>query len=173
MYLTNNSFLEKIVTKVAHVFNKVLTSAFLLLALSGCVGMETSYKEYDSLGGGYGEEQLAPDTFIVFVNANDFTEPELTKKYFLRRAAQLTYKSDYDCFVIIEEKPTLVENYITSNKMAVKTKYFATKTENFKGSKTNQAHPNSLAGIIQMHKEPTRPNDCQMASTILKTTNLE
>lgn len=153
--------------------NKILTSIFLLITLSGCVGMETTYKEYDALGGGYGEEQLNAETFIVFVNANDFTEPELTKKYFLRRSAQLTLKADYDCFVIIEEKPTLIENYITSNKLAAKTKYFAAKTENFKGSKTNQAHPNSLAGIIQLHKEAARPNDCQMASTIMKTTNLE
>ena len=154
-------------------FNKFLTSAILLLALTGCVGMETSYKEYDAMGGGYGEEQLSADSFIVFINANDFTEPELTKKYFLRRSAQLTLKNDFDCFMIIEEKPTLIENYITSNKLALKTKYFAAKTENFKGSKTNQAHPNSLAGIIQMHKDAARPNDCQMASTVLKTTNLE
>lgn len=153
--------------------NKILTSAFLLLSLTGCVGMETTYKEYDALGGGYGEEQLAPESFIVFVNANDFTEPELTKKYFLRRSAQLTLKADYDCFVIIEEKNTLIENYITSNKLALKTKYYSSKIENFKGSKTNQTHANSLVGIIQMHKDQTRPNDCQVASTILKTTHLE
>lgn len=145
----------------------------MLFTLTACVGMETTYKEYDTLGGGYGEEALTSDAFIVFVNANDFTEPELTKKYFLRRSAQLTLKGDYDCFVIIEEKKTLIQNYITSNKLALKTKYYAARTENFKGNKTNETHPNSLVGIIQMHKDQTRPNDCQMASTILKTTNLE
>lgn len=152
---------------------KICLALTFTVSLTSCVGMETSYKQYDALGGGYGEEQLSADSFIVYFNANDFTEPELTKKYFLRRSAQLALKNDFDCFVVIEEKRTLIENFVTTNKLAQKTQYYAARTENFKGSKTNELHSHSLSGIVQFFKEGSAPKECQSASTVLKTTNVE
>lgn len=149
----------------------IIILASQALTTIGCVGMQSSYKPHD-VSGGYGEEKLNDNTYVVFIDANGFTPPELTKKYFLRRSAQLTLKNDFDCFVILEEKRTLNINYVTSNKLASKTKYYSA-SNGLGDSQANALDENSLSGIIQMHQSATSPADCMKAQSTLELTNLE
>lgn len=134
-------------------------------SLAGCVGMESTFKPYD-MSGGYGEEKIADDAFIVFFDANSFTPQDLTKKYFLKRSAQLTLKNTFDCFVIHEEKKTLFVHYQTSHKLALKSKHYSA-SEKPTEINANKLDENSLSGIIQMYKNDKAPNECINADQAL------
>ncbi len=139
------------------------------LVMSGCVGMETSFKPHDALGGGFGNYKISDNVFVVYFVGNDFTEDFLAKRYFLMHSAQVALNNDFECFVVAEQKPTLIDNYVSNNKLVLKTKYYSADTKNYKGAETNLKNEHSLSGIIQLHAKAVGVVDCQDAKQILET----
>ena len=71
-------------------------------ALGGCM-TATPYQPYIAEGGpgthgGFSEQQLAPDDFIVRFHGNEMTSRERVEAYLLYRAAELTLQRGYDWF---------------------------------------------------------------------------
>lgn len=75
-------------------------------ALTGCA-TPTPYQPYragnlSAAHGGYSEQRLAPDRFLVRFHGNELTSRERVEGYMLYRAAELTLQNGYDSFEIIE-----------------------------------------------------------------------
>jgi hypothetical protein len=82
-------------------------------AISLCIGALTActtatpYQPYRTgdirtAHGGYSEQRLAADRFLVRFHGNDLTSRERVEGYMLYRAAELTLQNGYDSFEIIE-----------------------------------------------------------------------
>jgi len=83
-------------------FARAAALALSLAALGGCM-TATPYQPYIPEGGpgthgGYSEEQLTPDDFIVRFHGNELTSRERVEGYLLYRAAELTLQHGYDWF---------------------------------------------------------------------------
>jgi len=101
-------FLDFLRERNAAVFSKkrLLFAAALALSvasLGGCM-TATPYQPYIPEGGpgthgGYSEQQLAPDRFIVRFHGNEMAPRERVEGYLLYRAAELTVQQGYDWFV--------------------------------------------------------------------------
>lgn len=83
---------------------RLLTVALTLTAtmLGGCT-TATPYQPYiaeraPGVHGGYSEQQLAPDFFLVRFHGNELTSRERVEAYLLYRAAELTLQRGYDWF---------------------------------------------------------------------------
>lgn len=82
--------------------------AFMAIALSplmlaGCM-TATPYQPYIPEGGpgthgGFSEQQLAPDRFVVRFHGNEMAPRERVEGYLLYRAAELTLQRGYDWFL--------------------------------------------------------------------------
>ena len=80
--------------------------ALCIGALTGCA-TPTPYQPYRAgdlvaAHGGYSEQRLAPDRFMVRFHGNELTSQERVEGYMLYRAAELTLQKGYDSFEIIE-----------------------------------------------------------------------
>ncbi len=74
--------------------------------LSSCAA-PTPYQPYRSGGlqtahGGYSDQRLAPDRFVVRFHGNELTSRQRVESYMLYRAAELTIQNGYDSFEIVE-----------------------------------------------------------------------
>lgn len=74
-----------------------------LAALAGCVEGPTPYQPYVSEGragvhGGFTEQRLAPDRFVIRFHGNEMTSRDRVEGYLLYRAAELTVQNGYDWF---------------------------------------------------------------------------
>ena len=89
-------------------FNKMLhfpataVIALIAVALGGCM-TATPYQPYIAEGapgvhGGFSEQQLAPDFFLVRFHGNEMTSRERVEGYLLYRAAELTLQRGFDWF---------------------------------------------------------------------------
>jgi hypothetical protein len=98
---------------------KVISVLAALLALAGCSTAPTPYQPYIAEGspgihGGYSDQQLAPDRFLVRFHGNEFTSRDRVEGYLLYRAAQLTLHNGYDSFVMIDRHTEHdVQTYVT------------------------------------------------------------
>jgi hypothetical protein len=151
---------------------KMITLAFLssLVLLSACAGLQSTYKPSD-FSGGYGDEKLKENTFMVYFDGNGFTTKEIAKKYFLRHSAEVTLRNGQKCFKVIDEKSTLSANYMTKSVEALNSKYYYKNDYELIASQKNIADENSLSGIIQLYPETSTA--CIDAKTTLETTSLE
>jgi hypothetical protein len=78
----------------------------LIPLTTGCSTAPTPYQPYIAEGapgvhGGYSDQQLAPDRFLVRFHGNEFTSRDQVEGYLLYRAAELTVQSGYDSFVMV------------------------------------------------------------------------
>ena len=149
---------------------KYLLIIIVSFQILGCSTLHSSFRPAD-ITGGYGEEKISDDVYMVFFDGNGFTPADVAKKYFLRRSAQVALKMDRDCFVILNEKGTLSLNYATSNKTAVKSKYYSA-VDNSGAPDSNKADENSVSGLVQIYKQSSAPSDCIDANITLQSTNL-
>lgn len=74
---------------------------------AACTTTPTPYQPYvPELGrgvhGGYSEQQLGPDRFIVRFHGNELTSRDRVEGYLLYRAAQLTLENGYNAFLIVD-----------------------------------------------------------------------
>jgi len=90
----------------------------LAAATAGCTTAPTPYQPYvpeaaRGIHGGYSDQRLAPDRYIVRFHGNEFTSRDRVEGYLLYRAAQLTVENGYDTFVIVDRHTEHdVETYI-------------------------------------------------------------
>ncbi|MFC7537221.1 hypothetical protein ACFQPG_07555 [Sphingomonas sp. GCM10030256] len=80
--------------------------AFVLL--TGCA-TATPYQPYrpeltSGIHGGFSEQQLAPDRFLVRFHGNEFTSRDRVEGYLLYRAAELTLQNGYNWFLIADRR---------------------------------------------------------------------
>ncbi|HEU4957615.1 MAG TPA: hypothetical protein VFT40_08310 [Sphingomicrobium sp.] len=76
--------------------------ALTAIGLSGCMSA-TPYQPYvaeraSGVHGGYSEQQLAPDFFLVRFHGNELASRERVEGYLLYRAAELTLQRGFDWF---------------------------------------------------------------------------
>jgi hypothetical protein len=76
-------------------------------AVAACATGPTPYQPYVAeLGrgvhGGYSEQQIGPDRYIVRFHGNEFTSRDRVEGYLLYRAAQLALEKGFDTFVMID-----------------------------------------------------------------------
>lgn len=81
--------------------------AVSLAALTACTTAPTPYQPYiaesgPGVHGGYSEQQLAPDRYLVRFHGNEFTSRDRVEGYLLYRAAQLTLEKGFDSFVMAD-----------------------------------------------------------------------
>lgn len=74
---------------------------------AACTTTPTPYQPYVAevgrgVHGGYSEQRIAPDRFIVRFHGNELTSRDRVEGYLLYRAAQLTLENGYDTFVIVD-----------------------------------------------------------------------
>ena len=81
---------------------RVAVGCFIyLLATIALVACSTPYQP-KGFGGGFEEQQIAADVFIVSARGNAYTSMEVIKTYTLRRSAELSVENGYEYFAIIE-----------------------------------------------------------------------
>lgn len=78
----------------------------LIALLSACT-TATPYQPYQpefsrGVHGGYSEQRLQPDRFVVRFHGNELTSRDRVEGYLLYRAAELTVQNGYDWFAIID-----------------------------------------------------------------------
>lgn len=82
----------------------------LVVVLGGCV---TSYQP-KGLSGGFSEQQIAKDTFIVSASGNAYTSMDVVQTMSLRRAAELALNNGYKYFAIVDGSQDYKTGTITS-----------------------------------------------------------
>jgi hypothetical protein len=82
---------------------RVRLIAAVLLGLSGCA---TTYHP-NSFTGGYLDQQIGENTYLVTFKANSFTEVENVQNFLLYRCAELTVQKGGDYFIKVEETTDL------------------------------------------------------------------
>jgi hypothetical protein len=101
-------------------WEKLLAASAVALAIAatGCTTTPTPYQPYvpeaaAGVHGGYSEQRLAPDRFVVRFHGNEFTARDRVEGYLLYRAAQLTLENGYDSFAIVDRHTEHdVETYV-------------------------------------------------------------
>lgn len=143
----------------------IILNLFTLITF-GCSGLQSTFRPWD-ITGGYGDEKLNDNVYMVFFDGNGFTNMPTVKKYFLRRASQIALKNSQDCFVVLDEKNTLHSNFMTNHKSAANTKFHA--GEGYLTSENiNKPDDNSLSGLIQLYKMTNAPANCINAEQTLR-----
>ena len=54
--------------------------------------------------GGYSEQRLAPDRYIVKFHGNELTSRDRVEGYLLYRAAEVTTQNGYDWFTVVDRR---------------------------------------------------------------------
>jgi hypothetical protein len=99
---------------------KIIALPMLLLSaasLSACM-TATPYQPYRpeltaGVHGGYSEQRLAPDRYLVRFHGNELTARDRVEGYLLYRAAELAVQNGYDWFLIVDRHiEHEVETYI-------------------------------------------------------------
>jgi hypothetical protein len=83
-------------------------AAALALVVTACT-TATPYQPYQpeftsGVHGGYSEQRLQPDRYLVRFHGNELTSRERVEAYLLYRAAELTVQNGYDWFAIIDRR---------------------------------------------------------------------
>ena len=78
----------------------------LAMMLAACT-TATPYQPYRPEGvsgvhGGYSDQELAPDRYLVRFHGNDLTSRDRVEGYMLYRAAELTLQRGYDWFLVVD-----------------------------------------------------------------------
>ena len=96
----------------------LLAAALLTGTVAGCVTGPTPYQPYvhelgPGIHGGFSEQQLGADRYVVRFHGNEFTSRDRVEGYLLYRAAQLTLEKGFDTFVMVDRHTEHdVETYV-------------------------------------------------------------
>lgn len=77
----------------------IIVLALFSLTLIGCA---TEYQARGWMGDGYSEARIDSNTYRVEYECNEFTSEMVCDSYLFRRCAELTLKSGYDHFVMLD-----------------------------------------------------------------------
>lgn len=91
----------------ASILGKTTLAGALALMLASCATTPTPYQPYrgesaSGVHGGYSEQRLAPDRYIVRFHGNEWTSRDRVEGYLLYRAAELTVQGGYDWFTMVD-----------------------------------------------------------------------
>src|SRR5579871_377869 len=89
---------------------------FPLVALMGCA---TSYQKEGVFTNGYSEFRPSHDKFIVTFRANEHTQEEKVFEYALQRSAELTLKSGFRYFSVLDKTGKGVGLHYPSVRLAI------------------------------------------------------
>jgi hypothetical protein len=83
-----------------------IVAVALGLLVAGCT-TATPYQPYRTeaaggIHGGYADQQLAPDRYLVRFHGNELTARDRVEGYMLYRAAELTLQRGYDWFLVVD-----------------------------------------------------------------------
>jgi len=153
---------------------KILLLLSLTFILSACAEMATTYMPSSgNISGGYGEDKIKPDVYVVYFDGNGYVTQARAKKYFLRRASALTLQFGKNCFKVLDEKRTLSDYFRTKAVETIGTKYYYKDDIEIAESDYNKFDENSLSGVIQMFPEGTDQKDCLNAKSTLQLSKTE
>jgi hypothetical protein len=76
---------------------------YLLLPLASLIGCATVYQKEGVFTNGYSDYRKSEDTFVVVFRASEHTPEEKVLAYVLKRASELTLKSGFRYFSILEK----------------------------------------------------------------------
>lgn len=133
--------------KLRHRNTAAAAFAILLAALVGCT-TATPYQPYrpESVGGvhgGYSEQRLAPDRYLVRFHGNELTSRDRVEGYMLYRAAELAVHNSFDSFQIVERHTEHdVETYVAGTLYIVP----GTARITIGGGRTGAITPQATAG---------------------------
>jgi hypothetical protein len=87
---------------------KSLALAAAIAAATACT-TATPYQPYrpemaGGVHGGYSEQRLVPDRYIVKFHGNELTSRDRVEGYLLYRAAEVTTQNGYDWFTVVERR---------------------------------------------------------------------
>lgn len=145
----------------------------IVLVFSSCAEMATSYHPGKDFSGGYGEDRLKPDIYMVYFDGNGFVTPARAKKYFLRRSSAVTLQSGFNCFKVLDERRTLSENFKSKVPEAVGSRYYFKDDGELLDTEKNKSDENSVSGIIQIFPAGTEVKDCYNAKSTLEMSRTE
>ncbi|MCC2679968.1 MAG: hypothetical protein K0R29_2544 [Pseudobdellovibrio sp.] len=141
---------------------------------SACAEMATTYMPSSgNISGGYGEDKIKPDVYVVYFDGNGYVTQARAKKYFLRRASALTLQFGKSCFKVLDERRTLSDYFRTKAIETLGTKYYYKEDIEIADSDYNKFDENSLSGVIQMFPEGTDQKDCLNAKSTLQLSKSE
>jgi len=131
----------------------------LMITLAGCA---SRYKA-EGWGGGFSETQLATNVFRVSFRGNGNTDPERAEDFALLRSAELTLKTGFTHFVIIDSQsrekrstytaPT--HSYTTANATAYGNSAYGTaNTTTYGGQTFNSSEPSTVNTIYMIKGKP-------------------
>ena len=153
---------------------KYIFAVIAALVLNSCVGMDSTYRPMKDFTGGYGEEKIKNDVYVVFFDGNGFTSKATAKKYFLRRSSALTLQNGFSCFKILDQKFTLSQNFMSQAPEVVGSKYYYKTSAELSETEKNTPDENSIVGVIQIFPDSAPPpKDCYNAKTTLEATKSE
>lgn len=76
----------------------------IIFTLSFIAGCSTTYGPDETIGGfdtgGYTQNRINANTFMISFRANKYTNPELVKRYILYKSALITIENGYDYFIV-------------------------------------------------------------------------
>jgi hypothetical protein len=98
----------------------LITLALAALALSACA---TSYQA-DSWTGGFSETQLGPNIYRVSFRGNGFTSRNRAEDLTLLRSAELTLRSGYTHFVIVDGRQSVDVSQVSTPSVTTGTQTF-------------------------------------------------
>ena len=80
---------------------KHLIPALAALVLLGACATATPYQPLSGSGGGYSDQQIENNRFMVSFSGNSLTDRQTVETYLLYRAAELTSQSGFDHFRMV------------------------------------------------------------------------
>lgn len=86
---------------------RLVSAMATLMLVGGCTTTATPYQPYrgeaaGGVHGGYSEQQLAPDKYLVRFHGNELASRDRVEGYMLYRAAELTLQRGFDWFTIAD-----------------------------------------------------------------------
>ena len=132
-----------------------------LSILSGCA---TTYQKTSFWSDeGYSDMQLQKNVFEVVFKSNEWTDQETTRRYALRRCAELTLENNFDYFKIMEGENYLEKSsYTTPQKAQSTTVYMggvAHTTTSYSGGKTYSSDEPRSRIVIKCFNGATPESD--------------
>lgn len=81
-----------------------------LFIFTSCGALQYQPKDNFNGGGGYSEEKLTSNRYIVTFQGNGHNTPAQVYKYFLRRSAEIAKANSYEYFRVVKDSPGTMNN---------------------------------------------------------------
>lgn len=147
---------------------KIIFTIFFVSIFTSCAGLESSYRPNADFTGGYGDDKIKNNIFVVYFDGNGFTPYSLSKKHLLRRISTVTLQQGFYCFKILDERQTLGKNFATQNTEALNTSYYYKDQNQLLDSDRNKPDENSVSSLVQLFSAG-ESTDCVNAKITLDT----